>query len=82
MDQRPSSSLTSVGGVVELAEGIGHGGGRDGYRPVGLLLIDEVADQGFDIAVEDQTDDFAFPVDQGRAGVPAGDVVGGHEVER
>ena len=69
-------------GAIELAQRFGHGGGVDGYGAVGGAVIDEVADQGFNVAVENQADNFTLGVDYRRTGIAANDVVGGDEIQR
>src|ERR1039457_5535179 len=66
-------------GVVEFAQGLGHGGGVDGYGAVGGPVVDVVAHQGFDVAVEDQADDLTLGIDDRRSGIAADDVVGRSE---
>src|ERR1017187_158190 len=68
-------------GIVELAQSLGHGGGVDGHGAVGGSVVDVIAHQGFDVAVEDQADDFTFGIDDRRSGIAADDVVGGDEIE-
>src|ERR1035438_573301 len=69
-------------GIVELAQSLGHGGGVDGYGAVGGSVVDEIAHQGFDVAVEDQAYDFTLRIDDRRSRIAADDVVGGDEIER
>src|SRR5439155_17518570 len=68
-------------GVVQLAQGLGHGARMDGDGAVVLDVIDVVADQAFDVAVEDQPHQLGVPVDHGRAGVPADDVAGADKID-
>ena len=69
-------------GAVYLAQRFDHSGGVDGDGAVLCAVVDEVARQGLDVAIEDQADEFAIAIDDGRAGVAADDVAGGDEVDR
>ena len=48
----------------------------DGDRAVILDIVDEIADQALNVAVEDEPHEFGVFVDDGRAGVAADDVAG------
>src|SRR5690606_2630641 len=66
--------------VVDVAQGLGDGGGRNRHRAVQLAVVAERAAQRVDVAVEGGADHFTLGVDHRRAGVPADDVVGRDEV--
>ena len=66
--------------VVELAQGLGDDAGMHGDGAVRFVAINKISHQGFDIAVENEADDFRVAIDNGRAGIPAGDVICGDEV--
>src|SRR5439155_17609386 len=56
--------------------------GVHGHEAVQLHVVDVIAHQAFDIAEEDQSYELTVLVDDGRAGVSAGDVAGADEIER
>src|ERR1700704_4208944 len=66
--------IGEVSGPVEFPERFDHRGRVDGDGTVLLGIEDEGSGQGFNVAVEEQSDTFAVPIDDGRAGVAAGRV--------
>src|SRR5204863_6583776 len=77
----PGQLGDEFGGVEHLAHDFEHAArvNRDGA--VDRLVVDEVADERLYVAVEDEADQLAVPVNRRRAAVAADDVVGRDEVE-
>ena len=68
--------------AVKLAKRLRHRGRMHRDGAVGLDIVDVIADQRFDIAVENQAHNLAVAIDHRRPGIAADDVVGGDEIER
>ena len=67
---------------IDLAQGFLNPARIHGNRACLLVVVSKVPGERLDIAVEDDSDHFAFPIDGGRAGIASDDVGGGNEVQR
>src|SRR5581483_1393595 len=68
--------------VIQLPQSLGDRSRVNRHGAIRLAFVDEIAHQRFDIAVENQTDDFAVLFHYRRARIPADNIVGRHEIER
>src|SRR6185369_10854296 len=77
----PGDLIGESVGPVHGPDGLDEGAAVDGDGAVGADVVDEVAREAGEVAVEDEADELAVLVDDGGAGVAADDVGGADEVE-
>src|ERR1035437_10365186 len=78
----PRQLVRNGRGLEDLRDRLGQRLGVDGHGASLLVRVDIAPDERFDVAVEDEADEFSLRVDDGRAGVAADDVGCQDEVHR
>src|SRR5262245_53112632 len=74
--------IRQLRGVVDFSESFDDRGAMHGNGSVRFLQVNEIPRETLNVAIENQADEFAIAIDDGRSGIAPDDVRRHDEIER